>query len=194
MQKSRKQNKNGHSRNSSVPRFDDSRSYKGQTAFKVVLPGSPQLETTTVTTGLIQNAYPLNVTNINGFSTRFASTFDEYRIVSVECKIIPIAASSGLTNFMWDEKSSAVPALSDAQERIGLRLANSNANPKSFRSMRWVAKTLDDLAFTPLGTTVTPVYFKIYTDATNYGAPVASTSLFIVEPLFTIEFKGLKSA
>jgi hypothetical protein len=95
---------------------------------------------------------------------------------------------------MWfDEKSSTAPTQNESFERSGVTLDNSNANIKSHTSLSWRAKDLLDLNFTAIGTTVTPVYFKVYTDIAPWGAPAVVTSLWIIEPEIIFEFKGLKS-
>jgi hypothetical protein len=134
-----------------------------------------------------------NSANITGFATRFASTFDEYRILGASVKVTPVTASVGVTKFWFDEKSSSTPTSNEAQERTSTPLANSNSNSSSYRTFSWRAKDLLDLQYTPIGTNVTPVNFKIYTDLATWGAPVAVTNLWIIEPNVLIEFRGLKS-
>jgi len=60
--------------------------------------------------------------------------------------------------------------------------------------MRWRAKDLLDLQYTAIGTVSTPVTFKTYTDLANYGAPAAVTNLWLLEPDFIMEFRGIKSS
>jgi hypothetical protein len=174
--------------------LSDGPAYKGQQKYVCRLPGTPSLLTTTVTTGVISNSANLSTGNISGFATRFGSTFDEYRILGCDVIMRPVAASTGVTVAFFDEKSSSVPTSSDAANRIGLRLCNSNASSNGESTvMKWRARDLVDLQYTAIGTGVTPCYFKVYTDAATWGAPIAATNLWIVEPMFIVEFRGIKS-
>jgi hypothetical protein len=157
------------------------------------LPGAPILLSTVVTTGVIAVSNGVATGNITGFSTRFGSTFDEYRILGCDWKVRPVSASTGISVMLFDEKSNAVPTALDASERIGRRLPNTNASPKSMTQMSWRARDLLDLQYTAIGSSVTPVYFKVYTDTTNFGAPIVVTPLWLLEPEYIVEFRGIKS-
>jgi len=159
----------------------------------LTLPAPSALLTTTVTTGIISNSIALDKTQINGFATRFGTTFDEYRIRGVNVKIRPLTVSTGVTKHMFDEKSATVPAATDAISRIGKLLGNNSADTSSTTTMRWRARDLLDLEYTAIGTTVTPVYFKTYTDTANFGAPATVVPLWFLELDFIVEFRGLKS-
>jgi hypothetical protein len=94
---------------------------------------------------------------------------------------------------MWfDEKSTAVPTANESQERTVKPFANTNAMSKSRAAMKWRARDLLDLQYTAIGSSVTPVSFKVYTDA-NYGAPIVVTPLWLIEPVYLVEFRGIKS-
>jgi hypothetical protein len=191
----RKQNKkNSRRAMSTVSRFDDAPSYSGQARFRVTLPAAPLLLRTTVTTGQIASSAEIKAEAVTGFADRFGSTFDEYRIVKCKVLIRPVSASTGVSVMMFDEKNIGPPTSTESQERVGKRLANTNANSRSFCEMTWVARDLLDLNYSPIDSTdVIPVAFKTYTDATLWGAPVVATDLWIIEPEITFEFKGLKS-
>jgi hypothetical protein len=174
--------------------LSDGPAYAGQQSTTLTLPGQSALLTTTVTTGVIAHVVSLSFAATQGFSTRFGSTFDEARLLGVNVVIRPIAASTGVTVFFFDEKSSAAPALIDAQERRGLRLANTNASERSGAVMRWRARDLVDLEYSPIGSAASVVFFKAYTDLANYGAPIAVTNLWTLDYELIVEFRGLKAA
>jgi len=173
--------------------LSDGPAYAGQQKIRLRLPSIPGLLATTITTGVIANSYELSTANIVSFAARFGSTFDEYRILGADVAITPVTASVGVSVHLFDEKSTAAPTQADSQERIGLRLANTNANAKSKTTMRWRARDLLDLEYTAIGTTTTPCTFKTYTDLAVWGAPVAVTNLWLVEPTLIVEFRGIKS-
>lgn len=176
-----------------VPRFDDSPSYAGQYRTRITLPGLPLLSSSVITTGVVSITYGISTAAITGFATRFGSTFDEYRIVGARVLIRPVSASTGITVFWFDEKSTSAPTANEAQERVGLRLPNSNASDMSVRAMSWNARDLLDLNYTAIGSAVTPVTFKGYSDNASWGSPIAVTPLWVIEADITFEFKGLKS-
>lgn len=174
--------------------LSDGPSYIGQQVFPAMLPTTQLVSNTVVTTGLISDSFGLSTSQIAGFSARFGSTFDEYRIVRVRAKIRPLAVSTGVTRFFFDEKSAAAPTVSDAAERVGLTLPNNSSSPSAFKVMTWSARDLLDLQYTAIGTVVTPVYFKVYTSATGFGAPITATALWMIEFDFFLEFRGLRAA
>jgi hypothetical protein len=174
--------------------LSDGPAYAGQQKVILRLPSTSGLFSTAATTGIIALTSPLGTAAIAGFTTRFASTFDEYRILGIAIKIRAVAQSTGITNFFLDEKNPSAPTSLDAQERIALRLPNSNANSASFKTMMWRARDLLDLEYSTITTATTPVFFKVYTDAPTFGSPIVATPLFIVEYDYTVEFRGLKSA
>jgi len=180
--------------NNNSRRLSDGPSYAGLDKFVVSLPSFIGVVSTTITTGVISDSVGVSPINqVESFAARFGSTFDEYRTLSARAKIRILAPSTCVTRFFWDEKSASNPTLADSAERVGKTLCNNSANPKSAATMSWRARDLLDLQYVAIGTNFVPVYFKIYTDAANYGAPVAVTALVQVEIDITVEFRGLKA-
>ncbi len=174
--------------------LSDGPAYAGQQRCVLQLEGTPSILPTTVTTGVISSVYTISASNITGFATRFGSTFDEYRILKCHFRITAIAAASGLSKFWFDEKSNAAPTVNESMERTSKPLMNTNANAKSQNlSMIWVPRDLLDLEYIAIGTTTTPAYLKVYTDAANWGAPIVVANIWILEPIYTVEFRGIKS-
>jgi hypothetical protein len=157
------------------------------------LTGFNSLVSTTVTTGVIANTYQMSTAGIESFAARFGSTFDEYRILGVDVRVRPVNAASGVSTMFFDEKSTSAPTLADAGEKTLSLFPNTNSAQRTQIMMRWRARDLLDLQYTAIGSTVTPVTFKIYTDTANFGAPTTVTPVWLVEPLFHIEFRGIKS-
>lgn len=174
--------------------LSDGPAYAGQQRCVLRLEGTPSILPTTVTTGVISSVYTVSSSAITGFATRFGSTFDEYRILKCQFRITAIAAASGLSKFWFDEKSNTAPTLNESFERTSKPMMNTNANMKSQNTtMVWVARDLLDLEYVAIGTATTPAYLKVYTDAANWGAPIVAANVWIIEPIFTIEFRGIKS-
>jgi len=195
--KNTKRKQGSKSRNSTgqARRLSDGPSYRGQQRTTLKLEGISQLLSTTITTGLIAGTYLVEAADIASFATRFGNTFDEYRILGADITVTPITASTGVSRFWFDEKSSATPTFNDSRERTVVTLPNSNANARSCRKMTWRARDLLDLQYTSIATTsVNPVTFKIYTDNGNYGAPATVTQLWLVESELMLEFRGIASS
>jgi hypothetical protein len=172
--------------------LSNSPSYAGQQHAVFQITSSPSLQSSTVTTGVIAFDYPVQVGNISNWATRFAGTFDEYRILGCVVRVRPVGPSTGVSAMWFDEKVAAAPTLTEAQERNLSLFSNSNAAARSFVTLRWEARDLLDLQFSATSaTSVTPVTFKIYTDASNYGAPAVAAAVWLCEPIFTIEFRGI---
>lgn len=175
--------------------LNDAPSSKGQQRAMLKLLGATQLLTTTVTTGVIAVTYAVApVANIFGWATRFQNSFEEYRLLGVRFYIRPITASTGVTKFWFDEKSTSNPTANEAQERTVVAvLPNTNANVASAKMVSWRARDLLDLEYSAIGAATQPVNFKIYTDTASFGAPVVATTLWLIEPEYHIEFRGIAS-
>jgi len=170
----------------------ESQAYKGQQKAVLMLTGASSLLATSGG-GTIAQAIQIASSLITGFSTRFGNSFDEYRILSCKVHVCSVSGGSGLSAFWFDEKSTSSPTLNNAQERTILDiLVNNCANSKSSKTFSWRARDLLDLNYTPIGTAVTPVTFKVYTDSANYDAGVSQNTWFI-QPELLIEFRGISS-
>ncbi len=169
-------------------------SYPFEQFCQLKLTGTTSLLSTTVTTGLISSAYQVTNTAIGDFATRFGSSFDSYRIVSCEFRVRPCTQASGLSTFWFDESSTTAPTGTSAQERILVVKSNNSSCTASSFSMRWQVRKLEDMSFLPIGTSSTVVTFKVYTDNTAFGSPTTVTQLWYLQPVLTVQFKGIKSA
>jgi hypothetical protein len=172
----------------------DGPAYRGQQVARLRLPGIQAVGPTTITTGLISYVGAISTNEVTGFATRFGSTFDEYRILGVRMRIAPLGVNPGISCFWFDEKNSSAPTVTEAYERIATRRSNNSADSKSTFTMTWTARDLLDLQYTAIGTVATPCYFKVYTDNATFGAPVAVTSLWIIDFELMVEFRGVKSS
>lgn len=158
------------------------------------LPTAPAIGSTVITTGVMAASFPITASQVLGFAARFASTFDEYRILGADIILRPAGPNSGSSAFWFDEKSPTTPTQNESLERTAVILPNNSANSKSTRMLRWRARDLLDLEYHPIGTTnVQPVTFKLYTDNVAWAAPIVATQLWVVQAVLHVEFRGLKS-
>ncbi len=148
---------------------------------------------TVVTTGLIANVTGISPGLLTNVSTRYVDIFDEYRVISCDVELIPLSQSAGYSAVWFDENSNATPTLAEAQERKGVRVPHNNGSVKAFTRHHWKARDIDDLAYRPTTALVPSVYFKVYTDATNFAAPITVTALWAVQGVMKIQFRGLKA-
>ncbi len=167
--------------------------YADEVMVSLKLPADPQILTTTVTTGVISASIGSDPTqDVPDWSTRFGNTFDAYRVVGVDYHIRPLTVSSGLTAFMLDENDSTAPVADESAGRVGKRLNNTNSG-QGLTVLKWRVREMQDLGWTPLSSSVSPIYLKVYTSTALWGAPIVATALWVVQPIYIVEFRGLKS-
>jgi len=160
----------------------------------MTLPCASTILTTTATTGLISSTASIQANSVLNFSTRIGDLWSEYVITGINIKVTPLqTTASGVTTFFFSDSSTAVPTLNESQGRVVHKLSNSAANPQSTRTFSWKARSLSDLTFQLTSFSYTAANFKCYTDATNYGAPVVATPLWLVEPEIQFTLRGLRS-
>jgi hypothetical protein len=166
------------------------KSYPRQVVWQVWLPFAPVKLTTTVTTGLINSAIFVNQAAITSFATRFGNTFVEYRIVRANVKARMFGSTNpGVLQMWYDEKSTASPTLVEAQERY---ILSENASSVDKRpTLSWTNADTLDLQYTAIGTSVTPVTFKVFTNNANFGSSVVATDYCEIEGAIQFQFRGL---
>lgn len=136
-------------------------------------------------------------TDIVAWSTRFGSTFLEYRILAVEMKVRAVH-QSGLGNgchvSWWDETGSGSTTTQSMAIRMDTKLRPSDvSNPKSCYNLYWQPQNPEDMEFQPTSGGSVPVTFRLYSDSTYFGLNVsAGANMFTVQPWYLIQFRSLK--
>jgi hypothetical protein len=182
-------------RKAGIMNFIKAPAYQQQDVVTMIVKGTPSQLSTTVTTGVIANRYDIDVVSgVTAWATRFQNCFDEYMVKQVRINVRPLATTSGVTNFWFDEKSNSLPTSTMTSERRVQILPNSQANALAVRSFTYSPRDLLDLQFEVISTPKVIGYFKTYTDNATYGAPIAVTQLWLLEIEYLVLFKGLKSA
>ncbi len=146
---------------------------------------------TTVTTGVIANVVTVSAANVLGL-TRYTNAWDEYRILEAHIDIIPVLTSTGILRHFWDEQSSSVPTTNESVERDVYSQLISNGF-KNIKTFTWKPRDIADLKFIASSTSAAVAYFKSYTDAANWGAPTAATTVAVQQLRLIVEFRGVKS-
>lgn len=159
------------------------------------LPGRSAYYTGALSTGVIAQNYAMNLGDIQG-NARFTSLFKEYRILGIDIELICGNPTSGITTFHFTEVNDGTPGVNDALEREVVSMTNNACNSKAISSMSWRARDLTDLQFDDIASTsLTPVWFRTYTDNANFGSGVATAdnAQWYVKPIFYVEFRGLST-
>lgn len=173
-----------------VMRFLDKPSYKNLPIVRLKVPAAPDVYSTTVTTGLITGFVTLDpTTRVNSWSSRFSSTFLEYRIRSVSLEVITLNSSVGVAAVYFTEINTGTPTYTEAQEQVSnfFQLSNSGQSKKI---LTWTPHTFVDMAWTSCGTGISAVYYSVYTDNPHFASSIVATPVIMIRPIFDIEFRG----
>lgn len=167
--------------------------YRGDKSWFFDLPGLPLIYSTTVTTGLIAQTYDFNPqASLVGWSSRFGSTFDEYRVVRCSVECIPIGINNGVTALFMSETNLGTPTIFEAEERRAQYLKN-NLQFRNNKFLYWRAQDTSDETWFAIGNSHAFATVSIYTDNANLGSPVAVVPLVMIRPLYRVQFRGLRS-
>ncbi len=147
----------------------------------------------TVTAASLASAAAINSSLIPTFSTRFGSTFVEYRLLGMRARLRmsePGTATAGIAAFYLDEKSASAPTLVSTLDHVRLEVSLVTQSNDKIYEIDWKANDLLDVEWTPIGTVSTPVWLKGYTDAANFGA--AGTIQYVLTGAVRLQFRGLQ--
>lgn len=167
----------------------------GNKVYRMRLPATPVMLSTTATTGVI--AYEGQISppsQVSGWSTRFGSTFDEYRVIAADIELHAVGIYAGQTAFFISELALGTPTNLEASERQ-VKLLNNNNQVwrRSTNVIHWRATDTNDIQFQTITAGFNGMHYYVYTDNANFGAPTSVTQLWIVRPYLTIEFRGIRS-
>ncbi len=166
-------------------------SYPKQIVWQAWLPAAPKKLTTTVTTGVIADAYSVSFGIPTNFATRFGSTWVEARVVKARFAIRMFSSTnSGVMRFWYDEKLASAPTLVEAQERAILSINCSDITTRS--SPEWTCNDITDLGYISISAPATKVTFKSYTDNANFGSSIVATDYCELAPEVLVQFRGLQ--
>jgi hypothetical protein len=177
-------------KNRSFPLLKNIPAYRGQVVEDFHISLAPIVVTTTVATGQIANVYAVTAAAIPTFATRFASLFEEYRIVKVRFVVKNFSTiNPGLFTHWFDEKNATAPT---AAEALRINLKTFSACSPSPHSLTWVARDPLDLQYTDCSSLLTnPVSYKLYTDNAVFGSSIVATAYAQVTASILIQFRGL---
>lgn len=166
--------------------------FPGQYITTMVLPGTAFIGTTTVTTGVISIPKVIDPTSdIVAWSTRFGTTFDEYRVVRAVLHIRTFSSINPGVIVTWvDENTTSAPTATEALEFQGTKVFPASQVEKD-HTFTWTPHSTEDQEYLPLATVPSSATFKIYTNSGNFGASAVATPYFSYRNMYTIQFRGL---
>jgi hypothetical protein len=152
-----------------------------------------------ITTGTVAQTVVLDPTaRVNNWPTRFASLFEEYRVIGIEMKVrasqgVVTGGVNGTHVSWWDEYSSGTPTATQAIQRVTKERSNNADNRLSQYNLKWKPQDPKDYEFFATATGTQPVFFKIYTDVANFAnSNISSSNEFVLQPWFMVQFRGLR--
>jgi hypothetical protein len=147
--------------------------------------------TTTVTTGVISQAYAVQAAMIANFGARFV-LFDEYLIQKFKLRIDTSSSNlAGILNIWFEPNvaSTSAPSAADAKNNKTLTFA-AGSNERT-HSLTFNPKNVVTQIWNPISSTTTPIgYLKVYTNATDFAASVVATDYAVLTGVMTVYFRG----
>jgi len=142
--------------------------------------------------GALAQSIPIDKTNVALFATRFGATFGEYAIVGARFEIRtqgPVAAQQGFYTVTIDEKSAASPT-SAVLDQARLDVLISTTESPNVHVINWKPVDYLDLDWTPIGTTYTPAWLKLFASNANTFTGASTTASVVVTGAIAFCFRG----
>jgi hypothetical protein len=148
-----------------------------------------------IAAGEVAAVVPLDLTQVNAFSTRFATLFREYAIVGAALEIRPAINSAvttygGLCQCFIDEESNSAPIFNTASNRPRLDVSCQNLTEVEPYKIQWTPRDYLDLDFVAVATTFTPAWLKLWCDTASTGSNAGLSGSFIVTGTLAFDFRG----
>lgn len=166
--------------------------FAGQQVKQFRIEATPQLFSTTITTGVIALDVGISNVLISNFATRFGATWEEFRIISAQCDVRLFSSTNpGLLIGWFDEKNIGVaPTLAESRTKSVPKMGFNASSVDTLHKFRWTAHDITDLVYTATNANKFPVDFKIYSDLANYGSSAVATAYGEVFTTLVVQFRG----
>jgi hypothetical protein len=185
----KRNNKKRKNRGGNSPIYRNIASYPGQPLATHTVRSYTNVLTTTVTSGQIAVVYQLGPSFVTNWATRFASLYEEFRLMRVNALIQMFSSQNpGVLLLYWDEKTTTVPNNAAASERVTRRIAAADIS-KTHR-MSWKAKDTVDLAYTATSGSDVPVCLMVFTNNANNGSSIVATPYASISFELVFQFRG----
>lgn len=145
--------------------------------YQMIIPSV--MSSSTLVTGNVATSTSLDPTaRINSWGSTWGASFRQYCVTK-----IVIAASfkystngSGMIWLQVTEDSANPTGLITAEEKAVLMI-NAPSDPlKNSATITWTPRSSEDLAFTSVGTSFVPAYYKVYGNTTNTGTSAGDST------------------
>jgi len=161
--------------------------YPGQPTLQIWIPGTPEVLSTTVTSGQIAEVTTLSNALIPSLATKWQSWL-EGRIVKYRIKITNFSSTNpGLLNHWFDEESSATPtaalAISAKAKRFGASVIGTH-------TIEFVVTDPTQLNYSALGIATTHGFYKLFSNNADFGSSVVATQYCLKEVECLTQFRG----
>lgn len=164
--------------------------FKGQPVVAFKVKGTPTVIAAAVTSGVVNQNVTLNQGGLMfNFAARFV-TFTEFRITKVKAVVKNFSSNNPGIGLMWfSEDDTTTPTANKALDALTHQFNFSDVVGK--HALTYVPHDPAQQTWT-LVSSGNPIigYFKLYSDATNFGTPIVATNLAIVTYDVTIQFRG----
>jgi len=166
--------------------------FKGQVVCAIKVECTPQMFTTTVTTGLIRLQFPVSTAEVDTFAARFGATWEEYRIVKAKFRTQLFSSTNPGLLITWvDEKLVGNPTLAESTHKTNEKDSFNASSVDRIHELVWTPHDPLDQQYTAIGTATTFADFKIYSDNANYGSSAVATPYGQVYCTLTFQFRGM---
>jgi hypothetical protein len=154
---------------------------------QVWIPGTPEVLSTTVTTGQIAEATTLSNALIPNLTTRWQAWLD-HRIVKFRIKLTNFSSTNpGLMSHWFDEESSATPT---AVLAINAKAKRFGASVIGTHTIEFVVQDPTQLNYSALGVVTNYGYYKLYTNNADFGSSIVATQYCLKETEMLVQFRG----
>jgi hypothetical protein len=162
--------------------------YPGQPTTTLVIQATPQVLSTTVTTGVIANQTTLGAAIIPNFATRFLA-FEQFRIVKVKAKVENFAVTNpGLGNSWFDSDAAFTPNASRTENALAKRFPFSKP---SGHELSYVPHDPSEQGWSLVSNATGNIgNHYLYTDNANYGSSIVATAYALLQFELTVQFRG----
>ncbi len=140
---------------------------------------------------------------IRDWVNKWAVTFEEYRLLGLRAIVKNVASSAtggvepgGVAAVWFDEQSGGSPSSANARSErhaeLSLSKNVSSVTDQTVIELSWTPHDIADMAFidTSAGTP-NPLFLKVYTDPTYFGAIGTQSTRIQIEVAYRVLFRGL---
>jgi hypothetical protein len=183
----RKSSQNGRNGNAD-PALRIRPSYPGQPTLEIWIPGTPEVLSTTVTTGVIAETTTLSNALIPSFSAKWGTTWTDHRITKFRVKLTNFSSTNpGLLSHWFDEEVSTAPtaalAISAKAKRFGASLIGT-------KTIEFVVRDPSQLNYSLLTVVTNYGYYKLFTNNADFGSSIVATQYCLKEVEALVQFRG----